>query len=102
MTWQINGQQPLSEMPQRDESLAHVLVSCAYGKLLWNTRHHRIGREISDILREECFMVFEEVRGIFATGCHRRIDVIAFTEDTSVGYIPLNQWWPTQDTPRAT
>ena len=32
-------------------------------------------------------MVFEEVHGVMKTGSHRRIDIIVFTEDTSIGYI---------------
>ena len=62
--------------PNEKETPAHVLGSCP----LRNSRHHQITTAIAQA------PVFEEIHGISTTGSTRRIDIIAFKDQTT-GYI---------------
>lgn len=72
--------------PNEKETLAHVLGSCPHGDTLRNSRHHKIRAAIAQALRNTGLTVFEEIHGISTTGSTRRIDIIAFKDQTT-GYI---------------
>ena len=68
------------------ETLAHVLGSCQHGETLRIARHHKVRSSLAQALRETGFTVHEEVHGLSDNGSTRRIDIIAY-KDNSLGYI---------------
>ncbi len=69
------------------ETLSHVLGSCEHGNLLRNSRHHRIRTSIANAFRNLGLTVYEEVHCNSDAGSNRRVDIIAYDEETRNGFI---------------
>jgi hypothetical protein len=69
------------------ETLSHVLGSCEHGNLLRNSRHHRIRTSIANAFRNRGLSVYEEVHCNSDDGSNRRVDIIAFDEESRNGFI---------------
>ncbi|KAJ4434815.1 hypothetical protein ANN_23386 [Periplaneta americana] len=69
------------------ETLAHILGFCEQGLLLKNSRHHLIRSKIAAALRNNGWIVEEEISCLAENGSTRRLDILAYNADTKQGII---------------
>lgn len=69
------------------ETIAHVLGFCRQGELLRHNRHNRMVRILANALREKKWQVLEEFQCLSSNGSIRRVDIIAYDEQSRNGYI---------------
>ena len=69
------------------ETLAHVLGKCPRGEQLRTTRHHNVRSLLANALRNQKWIVQEEVHCVSAEGSNRRIDILAYDANSLTGYV---------------
>lgn len=69
------------------ETIAHVLGVCRQGELLRHVRHNKMVTIMAKTLRESKWKIVEEFACLSDNGSSRRVDIIAYNEDTRNGYI---------------
>lgn len=69
------------------ETLGHVLGSCKKNELLINSRHHKIRSMLASTLKDNKWLVFEEVHCLSTTGSTRRADIVAIDKSNKKAFV---------------
>lgn len=69
------------------ETIAHVLGVCRQGELLRHNRHNKMVNNLATSLRENKWKVIVEFPCLSQDGSNRRVDIIAYDEESRNGFI---------------